>query len=540
MLFRIQGYGEPPAALSSYRFADLMDGEGFEWRTLSRTRWAASAAHLFRQPVAGSETWTWVHSPAFRATPLDLKAEAHQHFLTGINQLIGHGWPYSPPQVAPPGWPFYAAGALNDKNPWWPVMPDLAVYLQRMSFMLRQGEPVADIALYAPTNDARASMRPGSSDYLNLWMAIGNRIGSSIVPAILDAGDSFDLIDDDTLQEAAARKYGTVVLAGAPSMPDATREWLAQFVRDGGQVISLQPSASESDLARQLVAALAPDVEITPATPDIGFVHRHLADADVYFLANTGNMSRDVSVRFRARTPHVESWNAMTGTVERLPGDSAAVPLHFDAYAAHLVVFRASTGSGPAAARLSVVSTDTLQSGWTIRAGQERATAIGLPYSWTDEHATRNFSGTATYQRTFDRPAAAGRAGARTFLDFGASHPIDREPLPDGTLRGNSFAALVAPPIREAATVFVNSRRAGSLWAPPYRLDITELLREGSNDLRLEVYNTAINRLAGGGAVPDVAAVTDRYGRRFRLQDMDTFQPLPSGILAIPRLIVER
>ena len=50
-----------------------------------------------RPPVTSSETWTWLHSPAFRATPLDMKAEADRHFLQGINQLIGHGWPYSPP-----------------------------------------------------------------------------------------------------------------------------------------------------------------------------------------------------------------------------------------------------------------------------------------------------------------------------------------------------------------------------------------------------------------------------------------------------------
>src|SRR5213594_239695 len=68
------------------------------------------------------ETWTWLHSPAFRATPLDIKAEADQHFLAGINQLIGHGWPYSPPQAGNPGWSFYAAAVFNDKNPWWPVM----------------------------------------------------------------------------------------------------------------------------------------------------------------------------------------------------------------------------------------------------------------------------------------------------------------------------------------------------------------------------------------------------------------------------------
>ena len=107
-------------------------------------------------------------------------------------------------------------------------------------------------------------------------------------------------------------------------------------------------------------------------------------------------------------------------------------------------------------------------------------------------------------------------------------------------MRGNSFAALVAPPIREAATVFVNGRRAGTIWAPPYRIDVTALLRAGSNDIRIEVYNTAINQLAAGGRLPNVEAVAQRYGQRFRLQDVDHLQPIPSGILAVPRLVAER
>jgi hypothetical protein len=98
----------------------------------------------------------------------------------------------------------------------------------------------------------------------------------------------------------------------------------------------------------------------------------------------------------------------------------------------------------------------------------------------------------------------------------------------------------VAPPIREAAAVFVNERRAGVVWAPPYRLDITEYLRDGSNDLAIEVYNTAINLLAEKGRLPDVNAVTERYGQRFRLQDMDVMEPLPSGMLTVPRLVRER
>jgi hypothetical protein len=36
--FRIQGYGTPPATISSYRFADLFEGEGWGWREITQTR----------------------------------------------------------------------------------------------------------------------------------------------------------------------------------------------------------------------------------------------------------------------------------------------------------------------------------------------------------------------------------------------------------------------------------------------------------------------------------------------------------------------
>ena len=160
-LFRSQTYGIPPVTLSSNKYDDLPEGEGkatlLMWRQFSDTRWAASAGHLLGNPVISSETWTWLHSPAFRATPLDMKAEADLHFLQGINQLVGHGWPYSPEIAGEPGWRMYAAGAFNAHNPWWFVMPDLTGYLQRVSFALRQGKPANDVALLLPNDDAWAS-----------------------------------------------------------------------------------------------------------------------------------------------------------------------------------------------------------------------------------------------------------------------------------------------------------------------------------------------------------------------------------------------
>jgi hypothetical protein len=125
-LFREQAYGSPSAAQFVYTDTDLPEGEQFTWHTYGNTRYAASATHLMGVPVASSETFTWLHQVVFKASPLDIKAEASLHFLQGITQISCHGWPSTAPGVSYPGWSFYAAAVFNDKNPWFIAMPDLA------------------------------------------------------------------------------------------------------------------------------------------------------------------------------------------------------------------------------------------------------------------------------------------------------------------------------------------------------------------------------------------------------------------------------
>ncbi len=213
--FRSQTYGIPPVTLSSNALVDLPEGEGAQWRQFTATRWAASASHLYGRPVTSSETWTWLHSPVFRATPLDMKAEADLHFLQGVNQLIGHGWPYSPPEAKEPGRRFYAAAVFNDHNPWWIVMPDITKYLQRVSWLLRQGQPANDVAVYLPTDDAFASFTLGH-DSVN--QAMDRLIGPKVIPQILDAGYNFDFIDDAAIAKVGV-PYKILVLPGVERMP---------------------------------------------------------------------------------------------------------------------------------------------------------------------------------------------------------------------------------------------------------------------------------------------------------------------------------
>lgn len=548
VLFRMQDYGMPPASLSSFQHVDLPEGEGFSWRKLTSTRWAASAAHLFGKPVVSSETWTWIHSPAFRATPLDLKAEADLHFLMGINQLVGHGWPYSPPQAGDPGWTFYAAGALNDKNPWWPVMPDLSRYLQRLSYVLRQGKPVVDVALYAPTEDVYGTLKPVSNNYINLFERTGELIGPQTIPDILNAGFNFDLIDDGTLPEAAKLQYKIIVLAGAHFIPDATKHWLQEFRNKGGLVIAVDEKpegdwpgvevVSEQDLSRRLASATETDLKVDNAGEDIGHVHRQLSDADVYFLANTANLPHNIQARFRSQRPYAELWDPMSGKAQSLTVRDGEVQLAFEPYSSRVVIFRSQPGVSTPARTLSNIASKELSSGWTMTlSGSAVSKTINLPYSWSSDTATQFFSGTSTF--TKDLNLSPAEAAAHLHLDFGDAVPAQREALTAHTLRGYSFAALVTPPIREAATIFVNGKRAGSLWAPPYRVDVTGLMKPGTNSIRIAVYNTAINQLSQGGRLADVEALTRQYGLRFKLQDFDNLQPLPSGILSNVKLVTE-
>ncbi|HEU4766831.1 MAG TPA: hypothetical protein VFS77_05630, partial [Pyrinomonadaceae bacterium] len=144
--------------------------------------------------------------------------------------------------------------------------------------------------------------------------------------------------------------------------------------------------------------------------------------------------------------------------------------------------------------------------------------------------ATRYFSGVATYEKDVDVSADLLRETHGLNLDFGTGSAI-----PVQTLR-NGMQAWYEGPIREAAVVYVNDKRAGSIWCPPYSIDVTGMLRPGPNKIRVRVANTAMNYMAGH-SLPDYRLLNLRYGERFQPQDMDKVQSIPSGLLGPIRLI---
>jgi hypothetical protein len=581
--FRIQAYGIPPATLGSSAHADLSDGEGSQWKTLRASRWASSANHAFGRAVTASETWTWLHSPSFRATPLDVKAEADLHFLQGINQLIGHGWPYTPEGVAYPGWRFYAAGVFNEKNPWWPVMPDLSRYLQRLSYLLRQGKPANDVAFYLPNDDAWASFVSPKAHYMN--EALAQRTGNEVIARILEAGFNLDFFDDDLLANVGrvdkgeivlgGNRYRAVVLPNVERIPLATYRKLEAFARAGGLLVATRrvPDTApgflatdaekaetraiaarlfdrneakahlvpeDKDIGGTLSTFLSPDLNLWPAAPAVGFVRRTLPDAEVYFLANTGNIRVASKANFRVSGLRAEWWDPHTGrtapAVTTTPEKGRSlVDLELPPYGSAVLVFSKKAAAAPSVARPALAKADALDlaGGWQVVFGAKGPTvAMDTLRSWTESPDTLYFSGIATYSRDVEvSPERLGK-GRRVRLDLG-----EGQALPEGP-PGVRHQAWFEGPVREAAIVYVNDQRAGSVFCPPYSVDVGSLLRPGANTIRIEVGNTAINHMAGH-ALPDYRLLNLRYGIRFEPQDMDKVAPVPSGLLGPVRLVFQ-
>lgn len=576
---RMQDYGIPAATLSSNAYVDLPEGEGSQWKVVRASRWASSASHIYGRPVTSSETWTWLHSPVFRASPLDVKAEADLHFLVGVNQLIGHGWPYTPPGVEYPGWRFYAAGVFNEKNPWWIVMPDLALYLQRVSFLLRQGQPANDVALYLPNNDAWANFSAG---HVNMIDTLPELVGPDVIPRTLEAGYDFDFFDDAALMKVGrvekdvlvlgSNRYRVVVLPGVKHIPIETLRKLEEFVKGGGVLIAtrrlpaqapgLQATESEQKQVREIVGRLfdgpsapahfvkdengqlgttlagllQPDMLLSPAVPEIGFIHRRVNEAEIYFVANTSNARQNVDATFRVENAQAESWDPMTGSISTAQSSAGTsrrgVKLDLEPYESRILVFSRRAPMQPKSVGPSTITSEIdLSSGWQVAFGEHgKPVTMDRLRSWTDDEETRYFSGVATYEKNIDLTEKILQQGLALRLDFGEGTAI-----PQLNLRAGMQAWLDGP-VREAAVVYVNGQRAGSVWCPPYSLDVTSHLRRGENKLRIVVGNLAINYMAGH-RLPDYRLLNLRYGERFQAQDMDKVRPVPAGLLGGIRLV---
>jgi hypothetical protein len=128
-----------------------------------------------------------------------------------------------------------------------------------------------------------------------------------------------------------------------------------------------------------------------------------------------------------------------------------------------------------------------------------------LDWSKHENPAIRYFSGTAVYRQSFNWP----RTSPRLWLELGG--------------------------VANIAQVRVNNVDCGFAWTPPYRVEITQAIRPGKNELEISVVNTWANRLIGDARLPR-AERTTWMTAPYPIADATL---LPSGLLG-PVNIVEQ
>jgi len=98
--------------------------------------------------------------------------------------------------------------------------------------------------------------------------------------------------------------------------------------------------------------------------------------------------------------------------------------------------------------------------------------------SWPEnsDPGIKYFSGTATYSKEFEVPDDLLAANREVWLDLGL--------------------------VKDFAEVSLNGKPFGTLWKPPFRVNVTTALKPGGNKLEVKITNLWPNRLIGDEQLP--------------------------------------
>ncbi len=506
-------------ALLCKKFMDIPMGE-FWVRDLHPSpmyfqdvRGATSAAHVYGKPVVAAEAFTG----GGYESPFTLKRVSDYWMAQGINRLVFHTSAHQPLDTFPGN---TMVGAHIHRNiTWAELAKPMMTYMARNSYMLQQGKPVADL-LYLLNEGAPSSMP--------IW-------GAGLLPSSPEGYD-YDYINADALINRLSvddegklvlpdgTSYRLLVLPQTDKMTLPVIKKIEQLVKDGAAILGPKPTTtpglsgypqSETELAALANAIwgdldgisrnkhryekgrviwglpiasvmdqlkVAPDVEYSkPLDMELAWIHRKCDDVDIYYLFNKSDKAQDIHVRFRVDGKLPELWDSDTGESSpasySIENGLTTVPLYFPPYGSMFVVFAEKTEQqSQILPEKKFTRHLALQGPWKItfppKMGAPESILVDSLKSWTENNVDgiRYFSGTAVYHKSFQLSKDMIKAG-RLFLDLGE--------------------------VRDVACVTINEKKTDILWKIPYRVDITDFVVSGENEITIEVTNEWTNRILG-------------------------------------------
>lgn len=521
-----------------------------EYDYIADDRESASVAHIYGQNLAAAESMTTCNpSLAWAWSPSTLKPTVDQEFLSGINRIVIHESALQPLVGKAPGMTLGPCGqAFNRNETWAEQAGPWVTYLARSSFMLQQGQFVADVIYFYGEDsnitaifDAKAPDIPPTYnyDYINsdgLIHALSASSGTIKAPS----GITYRLLALDPYSKIMSlpvlRAIHKLVMDGAivsgekpirtPSLADDPAEFKRlsdELFGDGTGVHFVGKGRVYAGLSVEAVlksVGVAPDFD--PGQPRqeqrIYFLHRKLVHGDIYFLDNRSDQAATVNASFRVAGMAPELWYADTGKSQpasyRIAEGRTTVPISLVPWGTVFVVFRQPARSPKRTLPKRVESIQaTLEGPWSLSfqpgRGAPPSNTLDKLTSWSENNnrGVKYFSGSGTYSKTFPASADWFKPNRKLFIDLGD--------------------------VRNLAEVTVNGKSLGIVWHAPFRVDATASLKPGINKIAIKVTNAWVNRLIGDQQ-PDATV-------KYTFSDFKPYRassPLqPSGLLGPVRVV---
>ncbi len=518
-------WGFPAEFLQYGGQSDEIGGEFWSEGSLGdiENRAASSCGHIYGKNKIWAESCT-SGGPVFTRYPAIMKQRVDRFFTEGINATLLHLYTHQDSSAVEPGIAAWFGNEFNRKNIWFPQMRTFTDYLRRCNYMLQQGRYVADVAYFIGEDAPKMT---------------------GVCDPELPAGYSFDYINGEILAGHAKVKdgrllldsgmeYRLLVLPRQESMRPELLEKIKSLVADGLTILGPAPTCSpslqnypEADNKVKAIAAemwgdaaapidskdcrghkfgkgrvysgcdivsvlggigVGPDLLVPAGEEYPLFIHRTMADAEIYFVANPYEKELAINPAFRVDgVMYPELWNPVDGEVRNLSefkveSGTITVPLQLQPLESVFVVFR--KGESPVAGGVNnpvASATMDLTAPWTVtfdasRRGPKDPVVMESLADWTtfNNDSIKYYSGSAVYSTTFDLEAVPS---APTYLDLGK--------------------------VMVMARVKVNGHDAGGVWTAPYRVDVTPYLQQGENTVEVEVVNNWKNRMIGDDALPE-------------------------------------
>jgi hypothetical protein len=207
-------------------------------------KYVSSAAHLKGKKHISCEELTNIHQ-VFNETLELMKIAGDQSIISGTTHPIFHGFNYSPPDAAPPGWVIYGT-FINERNPWWPYFRQFVDYKARLSAILQQVTMFADIAVLPATVDLWSIYGAQNDPFPALmypeWQTL-------VWESIHQNGNACDYISENVIQDSiiqngylqyGQRKYHSIFLTQVESIEPSTAKKIFDFVEAGGRIFFIE------------------------------------------------------------------------------------------------------------------------------------------------------------------------------------------------------------------------------------------------------------------------------------------------------------